>query len=169
MKKLFSLFLIAAITWTGCKDKVNTTDKTIPQQNGIIAADSELHVPVDTQKIHVVHYYKPNYTLLYGKLYKETHYGAPGYGKNPDTDKKEDVYFLVTDKPFDIRTNLKSKDRSYEDIDNVNKIQLISMADFNDKILASSDGKDVVVKGMLIRNKGEHKPSEAALELIGIH
>jgi len=150
MKKLFAFILIAAFIWTGCKDKVNTTDKTVPQQNGTLAADSELHVPADTQKIHIVHYYKPNYTLLYGKLYRETHYGAPGYGKNPDTDKKEDVYFLVLDKPFDIRTNLKSKDRVYEDIDSVKKIQLISMADFNDKILAGSVGNDVVVKGMLI-------------------
>jgi len=169
MKKLFALFLIVVIVWSGCKKKENMTENIAPRQTETIARDSEVPVPVDTQKVQIIHYFKPNYTLLYGKLYRETYYGAPGYGKNPDTDKKESAYFLVTDRTFDIRTNARSGAAVYEDIDSVKKIQLISMADFNDKILANSVGNDVVVKGMLIRNKGEHKPSEVAMELIGIH
>lgn len=167
MRKLFVIFLIAAITWIGCKNKDNSPDKNISQT--YTAADSEIHIPVDTQKIQIVHYYKPNYTLLYGKLVRETFFGAPGYGSTPDKDKKEDLYFLVPDRPFDVRTSPKSGAASYDDIDNIRKIQLISLTDLNNKLLAGAVNRDVVVKGMLIRNKGEHKPSEVAMELIGIH
>ena len=173
MKKLFILIFIALLAWSGCKNKENLTDKnnSVPNNDGTNNTEQQLST-LDSLKTpieKVKHYYKPNYTLLQGKLTKELYYGPPGYGQTPDKDKKDSIYFLNLDRPFDISTHPRSGKPDYEDINNIKKLQLISLNDFNEKILERSVNLDVVVKGMLIRNKGEHNPSEITMELIGIH
>lgn len=60
-----------------------------------------------------------------GKIGTETFYGAPGYGENPATDKKENPFLLILDKPIDVIGDPNPEDDSKESKSGVSKIQLI--------------------------------------------
>ncbi len=177
MKISIILIVAAVLILHGCKpneNKENLTEKNIlshsKDSNEVIKKENPSIV--DTQKnspAKEIHYYKPNYTILHGKLTKELVYGPPGYGKDPQNDKQEYLYFLTLSKPINITTHPRSGKPVYDDKENILKIQVFSNSADNNTILESSVNNDILMKGMLIGNSGDHKTSEVSFEVIAVH
>lgn len=90
---------------------------------------------------------------LQGKLITELHYGSPGYGEDPENDKKVYPYILVLNKPIDLIEEGNFRKSEYgKSFDNVEKIQLTGDFDFS-----KFKGKEVEITGTLFESdNGNH-------------
>lgn len=88
------------------KDKTNVTTGT-QDDTAVIKNDTttnqnstkEQAVPAASQQDYE---YGPTVSVITGTITKESFYGPPGYGEYPKTDKREEFYMLVLDKPVNV-------------------------------------------------------------------
>lgn len=96
-------------------------------------------------------YYYERETELSGKLITELHYGAPGFGENPDEDRKVYPFILVLDKAIEVK-----EDKEYQRESGVSKIQLALPYSDIEKAKKLKNGI-VKVKGSLFHSdNGNH-------------
>jgi len=114
-----SLFFFVIVSCNNSADN-KKTDTVSPKNDTIVSNNP---APPATQKDFQ---YEPAISVISGTIATEMFYGPPGFGENPKTDKKEDIYLLVPDQPVNV---IGPADQNEEDNNttknNIVKIQLI--------------------------------------------
>jgi hypothetical protein len=93
-----------------------------------------------------------NQIELSGTLYREPHFGPPGYGEHPRTDRKDRIAILRLDAPM--RVNLPLTDFHEAGIITVKEVQIVP-AKPGALDAAGLSGKHVVIKGQLFEPNGD--------------
>lgn len=73
------------------------------------------------------YYFEPSVSSISGIIKTRTFYGPPGYGENPESDTREEQYFLILDKTINVFSNNEEIEEGdfNETKYNVSEIQLI--------------------------------------------
>jgi hypothetical protein len=101
------------------------------------------------------YFYEPKKSMIEGELITAMHYGPPGYGENPETDKKVYPYILILDEPIEVIGD-KAIDPMQVDYSDVSEIQLAVGYDDYEKI-DQLVGKIIKVEGSLFyAHTGHH-------------
>lgn len=90
----------------------------------------------------------PSISKVEGKLTVRMFYGPPGYGENPETDKKLYPYVVQLYDPIDV---IASEDDDLHSADHlgINEVQVIPINDQQTKTLNQYANKAIVVEGTL--------------------
>jgi hypothetical protein len=86
-----------------------------------------------------------------GKIIIKTFYGPPNYGENPETDKKEEYYFLILNEPIEIISD------SY--VGPIYELQIV-FRNYNHMQLITLDNQDYIIKGQLFPQQSGHHHSD---------
>ena len=103
--------------------------------------------------------YEPAVVELEGKLTIVTYSGSLNFGKDPKTDRKEEVAILELSQPINVRGNPKS-DRDEETVEGVKKVQLVIDPHIPYRRLI---GQNVAVKGCLFHAQMKHHFADVLL------
>lgn len=92
--------------------------------------------------------FEPSISKIEGILTVRMFYGPPGYGENPQTDKKLYPYVIQLNDPIDV---IASEDDEFNRIDKlgVTEVQVIPKSDQQIKILNQYINKSIVIEGTL--------------------
>lgn len=98
---------------------------------------------------------------LTGKITTRLEYGAPGFGEDPKTDEKENIFLLVLDKPVDVHVDkTRPSDTDTDDFDGVKEMQVVfsGKKSLVRKVLSKKiTGKRVKMTGTLFQaHTGHH-------------
>ena len=93
-----------------------------------------------------------NQIQLSGSLYNENHFGPPGYGAHPKTDRKDRIAILRLDAPMPVKLPL--TDFHEAGIIMVKEVQIVPAKPGTIDAAALS-GKHVVIKGQLFEPNGD--------------
>lgn len=102
-----------------------------------------------------------NYNL-HGILKKEQFYGPPGYGEDPEHDKKEQAYILYVDKPFSLhKFDGFRKEQEYgRSFGNITKVQLVTNESLKNLI-----GSAITVEGDLFESHTGHHHTDVLISV----
>lgn len=102
-----------------------------------------------------------NYNL-HGILKREQFYGPPGYGEDPEHDKKEQVYILHVDKAFSLhRFEGFKKEQEYgRSFGNITKVQLVT-----NESLKNLVGTEITVEGDLFESHTGHHHTDVLMSV----
>lgn len=92
--------------------------------------------------------YHPYTVKITGQLIIRNEYGPPGYGENPMTDAKGQIYVLILDSPINVKANDKN-DGDTGAFKNIKEIQLIASSYDDYKCYASLVDHHAWVLGQL--------------------
>lgn len=91
------------------------------------------------------------YTLT-GTVILESHYGPPGFGESPETDRKEEVPILKLDAPISVKGNIETP--NVDSFSGVQRMQLVGKSSLG---LQTFAGKRARATGTLFeKQNGEH-------------
>lgn len=100
-----------------------------------------------------------------GKIATRLEYGAPGFGEDPKTDAKENIFLLVLDKPIDVHVDQSRPGdvTDTNDFDGVKEMQVVFTGKrmFSKKII----GKKVKVTGTLFQAHTGHHHTDVLIEV----
>ncbi len=162
MKSVFvTLIIIVAVAIsTSCNssstnETANTTtsDDTASNQQ---AAEKDASPAYSNQPDYP---YEPAEVKISGKITTEIFFGPPGFGENPETDKKEEQYLLVLDKPINVITKDDSNESKYK----ISKIQLLYNKDAVD--MAKYSGSTVLLTGTFFSAHTGHHHTEILMDV----
>lgn len=165
MKSIFvKLCITTAIGICISCNNSSTTDNTSTTSKDDTASNLQTAEKDTTQTYsnQAEYSYEPSVSTISGKITSEVFYGPPGFGEKPETDKKEEQYLLVLDKPIDVITKDDSNESKYK----ISKIQLLYNKDAVD--MAKYTGSTVLLTGTFFSAHTGHHHTEVLMDVTAL-
>ncbi len=162
MKSVFvTLIIIVAVTIsTSCNS--SSTNKTANTTTSDDTASNQQAAEKDASPAYsnrADYPYEPAEVKISGKITTEIFFGAPGFGENPETDKKEEQYLLVLDNPVNVISKNESNESKYK----ISKIQLLYNKEAVD--MAKYSGSTVLLTGTFFSAHTGHHHTEVLMNV----
>lgn len=124
----FSYCLLAGCNSPSKENKASDKEDTIVAHTEI-TQENPTEKKISSSDNQTDYSFEPAVSVITGTISNEIFYGAPGFGENPATDKKEEQYLLLLDKPINVNginvSEEDSEDESTRTRKAVSKIQLL--------------------------------------------
>ncbi len=102
---------------------------------------------------------------LTGRVTTRLEYGAPGFGEDPKTDAKENIFLFVLKRPVDVHADKeRPSDTDTDDFNGVKEMQLVFMK-IDKKLFRKMVGRKVKVTGSLFQAENGHHHTDVLIEV----